>query len=383
MIPSALPLFNRRMTEADAAPGAWAALSGDCCPSSRVADAWLRGLGSNRAAPVEVLLGLLDLSTSFPQFLRRADLPSAVMDAAVVHPRKAVRVAVAEGGRLSPEQWSRLLAATPEPRARAVLVDMAEDLSAYRASGARRGVEGVPDREARPPANPEEIAAMVAALPDAAAGTPTNAVWWIAALHADGAVMRRLASSPNRRIRRSVARAQHLPPDVVELLAHDEDSLVRRCLAESCDDAPPGLLLEEWRRRPGNFWHPGRPRDHPDFPRDGLLRFAGDQQPHMRLLALDDPASSVALVERFSRDPDDQVRGRAASDQRLPAGAAVRLTDDVSLSVRCAVLENPVLPPEVLASMLLDERRAVFAAGNPAIPRAIMHRMTALAAARH
>lgn len=89
---------------------------------------------------------------------------------------------------------------------------------------------------------------------------------WVKDLHGDADAMRRLAASSHPLVRRSVARARHLPPDVVTRLAQDEDRVVRLFLAESCEDAPAGMLLEVWRWWAGSFSHPGRPRSHPNFP---------------------------------------------------------------------------------------------------------------------
>lgn len=343
---------------------------------------WLRGLGSNRAAPAEVLISLFDAGKSpTVYFLYRDDLPAGVLDAAIAHPDRSIRASAAESGHLSSAQWSHLLAATPASARRDVLAELAAEQIAFRASGARVGVERAPDCESRPPSSPAEIAAMAATVADISAADRSYAVWWIAALHADADAMRRLAASPNLRIRRSVARSPRLPSDVVNLLAHDEDRIVRLFLTESCDDAPADLLLEVWRWWPGSFSFPGRPRNHPNFPRHGLLRFAEDPEPRMRLLALDDPASDAVLVERFSRDPDAQVRGSAAGDLRLSPQSAVELTRDADDSVRRAAWHNPVLPPAVLVSLLLDEQSAQDAATNPAIPTAVMHRMVALATA--
>ncbi|WP_239135194.1 PE-PGRS family protein [Streptomyces sp. SID12488] len=50
---------------------------------------------------------------------------------------------------------------------------------------------------------------------------------WVVALHEDPVSMRRLAASSHPFVRRSVARARHLPPDVIEVLAHDEDRVVQ------------------------------------------------------------------------------------------------------------------------------------------------------------
>ncbi|MCX4850220.1 hypothetical protein [Streptomyces sp. NBC_00893] len=260
----------------------------------------------------------------FVYFLYRDDLPAGVLDAAAVHPTRGVRGGAAGSGRLSPDQWSRLLASTAESPYRRALAELA----VCPESGARVGVEPTPDSDSRPPSSPAEIAALAAAVPDAAAEDRTYAVWRIAALHADADAMRLLAVSPNLRIRRNVARAPHLPPDVVDLLAHDDDRVVRLFLTESGEDAPASLLLEVWSWWSGSFSFPGRPRNHPNFPRHDLLRFAEDPDLRMRLLALDDPASCAALVERLSRDPDAQVRARAASDPRLPPDSAVRLAAD-------------------------------------------------------
>ncbi|WP_406730603.1 PE-PGRS family protein [Streptomyces sp. NBC_01794] len=199
---------------------------------------------------------------------------------------------------------------------------------------------------------------------------------WVAALHDDPEAMRRCATSSHPLLRRSAARARHLPPDVVELLARDEDRVVRLFLAESCDDAPADMLLEVWRWWNGSLSYPGRPRTHPNFPRSDLLRYADDPHPRMRQLALDDPESTADLVERFSRDSDVEVRVRAATDPRLSAASAVRLLEDPRARVRSAAAMHPRLPARVLVHLLRDTDTAGDAARNPALPVALMHRMT-------
>lgn len=374
--------LNQPVTESDAAQDPWAALTDGSEPSERTAQQWLHGLGFNRAAPAEVLVSLFDAGESpFVYFLYRDDLPAGVLDAAIVHPDRNIRALAAESGRLSSAQWGRLLAATPASARRDVLAELAAEQIAFRASGSRIGVSQAPDRTSRPPSSPAEIEAMAAAVRDIDTNDRSYAVWWIAALHADADAMRQLAVSPNLWIRRSVARSPRLPSDVVNLLAHDEDRIVRLFLTESCEDAPADLLLEVWRWWPGSLSFPGRPRNHPNFPRHALLRFADDPEPRMRLLALDDPASDTVLVERFSHDPDARVRGSAAADHRLSPESAVRLACDADETVRWTAWCNPVLPPAFLVSLILDEHSAQYAARNPAIPAAVMHRMVALAAA--
>ncbi|WP_330461256.1 PE-PGRS family protein [Streptomyces sp. NBC_00820] len=206
-------------------------------------------------------------------------------------------------------------------------------------------------------------------------GRHCRALDWVMALHEDAGAMRRLAASSHALVRRSVARARHLPPDVVELLARDDDRVVQLFLAESCDDAPADMLLRVWQWWTGSLSHPDRPHSHPNFPRHDLLRHAGDPNARMRQLALDDPESTEELVERFSRDGDAEVRYRAASDARLTPEAAVRLLDDPHPHVRGAAARHPGLPARVLIRLLRDPDTAQAAAAHPALPLAVMEQM--------
>jgi len=225
---------------------------------------------------------------------------------------------------------------------------------------------------------PEAIAAMAADVPEIDPRTQTYALWWIGALQHDAEAMRQLAASPNLLVRRSVARATRLPEDVASLLASDEDRVVRLFLAESCDDAPAEMLLEVASWWGGSFSFPGRPRNHPDFPRAGLLRFAADPNPRLRLLALDDPAATHALVEQLGHDPERIVRMAVAEDRRLSPDSLRRLALDPEEGVCWRAWMNPSLPLEILAQLLLDPRSAEFAAHNPVIPIDVVRHMLAV-----
>ena len=359
---------------------AWSIFDGTVRPSRRVAEGWLWGLGFNRSAPAQVLLDILQADRA--DFLFREDLPAEIVDAAVAHPARRVRSIVmeAQAAALSMEQWDRLFAATPESGLRQVMAqEAAQAAENRRFASYGRGVARAPYPGARPPATSVEIAETASAVPEIDPGGQTTALWWVGALFENAEAMRQLAASPKLWIRRSVARAPRLPEDVVDLLAHDQDRVVRLFLAESCDDAPPEMLLEVWTWWSGSLSFPGRPRTHPNFPRRGLLRFAYDPDARMRLLALDDPASDAALVERFSRDPEAVVRAAAAADVRLSPESAARLTNDGDSSVRHLARCHPALPAKTLVRLLMDERSAKEAAYNPAIPSAVMQQMVALA----
>lgn len=304
-------------TSADAPDAAWTALTSTNDAERKVALSWLSGLGFNRAAPVDVLLELLNADAD--GLLFRADLPPEVLDAAAVHTARRTRMAAAESGHLSADQWERLIATAQSRREREFLTKFAEEhLAAQRLSCGGRGIGRAPHPGATPPATPDEIAAAAAEVPDIDPDGQTTALWWIGALHQNAEAMRQLAASPKLLVRRSVARAVHLPEDVAALLASDEDRVVHLLLAESCDDAPPEMLLEVASWWDGSLSFPGRPRNHPNFPRDGLLRFADDPNPRLRALALDDPASTSDLVEQLSLDPDQTVRMAAKTAASHP-----------------------------------------------------------------
>uniref|UniRef100_A0AAU2VF32 PE-PGRS family protein n=1 Tax=Streptomyces sp. NBC_00003 TaxID=2903608 RepID=A0AAU2VF32_9ACTN len=491
-----------RETEAERAE-VWAAVPGRLAWPLH----WAERIGSNPAAPDELLIQMLDVDEGF---LRGCDRP-AVLDAAVAHPDPRVRSTPADAFRpkLTSDQWVRLVRAEPalrrrvlwaeracvwgaglpadlyddllagssrtqaaelpglpahhppgpaadaDPQARAAACGRWEDLAAplrkrlladtddtvrtaallAHHAGApmprevfvalpaqRRALERCrldPELEAELvrdgdaevrralAANPglgahgiavlakdphNDIRSEMALRPDLTEeqraavrhdfdpNAMSHTLSWVADMHGDADAMRRLAASSHPLIRRSVARAKHLPPDVAEHLARDEDRAVRLFLAESCDDAPADLLLEVWRWWDGSFSHPDRPRSHPNFPRAGLLRYADDSSGQMRRLALDDPESTPADVARLARDPEAEVRRRAAEDPRLSPADAVRLVNDPAAHVRDTAVRNPQLPARVIAGLLHDRDTASAAVTNPAIPVPVLHRILTRAA---
>ncbi|WP_225828042.1 hypothetical protein [Streptomyces naphthomycinicus] len=469
---------------------------------------WAEAIGSNPAAPDELLIRLLDVADGF---LHGCDRP-AVLDAALAHPDPRVRASTADTFRpkLTADQWIRLVRAEPSPgrrvhwaeracvRGAGLPEDLYDDLLAGPSRAQAAELPGLPAHhlpglatDADPPvraaackrwedlaaplqarlladtddtvrtaallahhtavpmprevftslsarrraleqccfeaeleaelvrdgdaevrralaANPglgrhgvavlaqdphDDVRSAVALRPDLTEEQRaavrydfdqtlmSHTLPWVEDLHGDPDAMRRLAVSSHPLIRRSVARARHLPPDVVERLSRDEDRVVRLFLAESCDDAPADLLLEVWSWWDGSFSHPGRPRSHPNFPRAGLLRYADDPSGRMRRLALDDPRSTAADVARLARDPEAEVRRRAAEDPRLSPGDAIRLLNDPADHVRETATRHPRLPSRVLAGLLHDRDTACAAVTNPAIPVPVLDRILNAAAA--
>ncbi|MGW7262271.1 hypothetical protein [Streptomyces sp. NPDC054842] len=344
------------------------------------ADPQVRAVACGRwedlAEPLRVRL-LADTDDAVRTAALLADHTCTPMPRDVYAALPAPRLAL-EGCRLAPEletelvrvgdlEVRRALAANPRLSAQGVAV-LAEDPT----DDVRSTVALRPDLD-------EERRAAVRYNFDL--GSMSRTLPWVTCLHGDADAMRRLAGSSHPLIRRSVARARHLPPDVVERLARDQDRTVRLFLAESCDDAPAEMLLEVWRWWDGSFTYPDRPRSHPNFPRRGLLRYAGDPEGRMRRLALDDPESTPADVARLVRDPEAEVRRRAAADPRLSPADAVRLLNDPAAYVRETVMRKGPLPARVLAALLHDRDTACEAVTNPAIPVPVLRRLLDAAAA--
>lgn len=175
----------------------------------------------NRAAPDGILVALLGISD---QLLYRADLPQAVVEAAIAHPDRDVRAGLAEhrgvtlrflrtGTRtcvtLTTEQWSRLVRGEQAPRRRYELAypgagglleeDVYGGLAAARSEEARAdaaSLPGMPERLLR------DLAADPAATVRAAA---VEAAW----ARFDDGLRARLAEEPAEAVRTAVALARH------------------------------------------------------------------------------------------------------------------------------------------------------------------------------
>ncbi|MEK2494474.1 hypothetical protein WN990_33505 [Kitasatospora purpeofusca] len=383
-----------------------------------VVEAWLRGLASNRALPVEVLARLLEFDEpSVPTFwLRHRPLDAAATELVVASPQVQHRLDVTENPTADVDVLARL-ARDPEPRVRFVYTVMLFEYCRRIPAGVleilaedpepkiRRIVRGGgappvaaqepaptsapvltpeqrvahPDRSVRLEAaadpelstalalrlatDPENDARLAVSMREELTEDQRTAIpctvpqqfWsppsWIARQATDPDTARRIASSAYLGLRRALAAQPHLPPDVVTLLAADEDEWVRRTLAEYCEDAPHELLVELYATVQDRYWSGFR--HHRNFARPGLARFADDPNPRLRNAALDDPETGPELPLKLADDPE--VSARAVSDPRLPADELLRRLARPAHAAAAAC--NPTLPVAVMHH-LLDLARA-------------------------
>ncbi|MFB6393573.1 hypothetical protein AAFH96_10700 [Polymorphospora sp. 2-325] len=164
----------------------------------------------------------------------------------------------------------------------------------------------------------------------------------------DPRVQRRCVFSAHIGLRRSVACNRHLTPDLVAVLATDDDFAVRLMLCENNphvdSDTVLDTYLEATTMTRGRLLHP------PRFPRTGLARLAGSPDPQARALVVLDPDAAPELIERISHDAHPVVRQWTADDPRLSSGRVLELFDDPSTGEAAAA--NPHLPVPVMRRIL-------------------------------
>ena len=261
---------------------------------------------------------------------RGAALDRAWAEALVADERTWVRRDVAANPSLPLDQVHRL-ATDPDASVRAAVADRT-DLPA-----------GLVERLAHDPAN--EVRLAVSVRPDLTEDQRQAIEYaipagyqpiygWVADLHDEPSAMRRLAASAHPLIRRAVAAAKRLPPDVVAALERDDDLFVRLTLAQCCDDATADFMVDVYEQWDGkwSFVLPSRPT----FPRAGLARLADHPDRRMRDLAIRDPLLTAETVERLGH----------YEDPRVPVDHAIDHLDTL------AAVRHPALPPSAMHLML-------------------------------
>lgn len=208
-----------------------------------------------------------------------------------------------------------------------------------------------PDHEVRLAVSlrPELTEARRSAIDITVAPHARVTVDWVTAGITDQEVLRRAATSAHPLLRRAVALSPHLPPDLLSLLAEGTDAEVHRLLATSHPDTPVEVLMSVYAKLGGTFsaW---MATGNPNFPREGLARYADHPNPIYRHLVVRDPAATPDLIERLSHDPDVWTRQSAARDPRLPLPRLIAALAEPELAYSAGA--NPALPPAEMAGIM-------------------------------
>ncbi|HEX5597786.1 MAG TPA: hypothetical protein VFX61_17500 [Micromonosporaceae bacterium] len=174
-------------------------------------------------------------------------------------------------------------------------------------------------------------------------------LWWVSAT-TDPDVLRRCVHSAHVGLRRSSALNPHLTPDLIAVLAADEDFAVRLLLCESNADAPGEVVLQTYLE--AKVITKGELLRHPNFPRQDLVRLADSPNWNARALVALDPHASAPLIERLSHDEDWRVRYWIAGDERLSPDRVLELFNDPKTTEAAA--SNPQLPVDLMHRILAD-----------------------------
>ncbi|MGW8954197.1 PE-PGRS family protein [Streptomyces sp. NPDC055709] len=412
---------------------AWTSLfEGPMRPTEKLRAGWREWLGFNRSVPEDVLVRLLDTA---PGLLWRRDLPPGVVDAAVGHPDRNVRAQLAEVRHpLTAGQWTRLILGEPGSARRALLAEDAVRVGAeLTAEGyerlARDASALVRAEAASLPALPVGLLVALAADPEPAVRAAACTGWEdltppareallgdadsgvrAAALlshhrqhplsrsvfeeHGFGDLAVRtcllergfaeyLCGHEDAARRRSVARNPRLDPDLVAVLAEDDDDSVRFQVSVRPE------LTEEQRAAvradvdPDGMRHtlPWVHALHDDP--EAMRRCAASSHLLLRSSAARAKRLPPDVVERLARDEDRVVRlflaescddapadmllevwlwwngsfsfpGRPRSHPNFPRRDLLRYADDPHHRLRQLALDDPDSTPELVERFSRD-----------------------------
>ncbi|MWA02960.1 hypothetical protein F8568_021785 [Actinomadura sp. LD22] len=316
-------------------------------------DPRLIGLAYNQAAPLQILLRLLESGPHDAKAALLSDADPKVRQAATQ--RQAPTAIIESETELSRWAPQRVILARPlaerlapdgdaDTRARAAAepslpADLVDELAIDPDSKVRLAVSRRADLT-------EEQRAAIDYTDDP--GRLFHPLEWVTEACDDAEIMRRCATSAHPALRRSAAHCPHLPPDLVQTLANDEDFLVRLFLAENHPDPPGELLLRTVLEFEG--YTRAKMLRHPNFPRSGLHRYATSPDPRERALATMDPHIPPQSIEALSHDADLTVRRSAAADARLPAARLLEMLADDGTAEAAA--RNPALPLQTMEEIL-------------------------------
>jgi len=166
-------------------------------------------------------------------------------------------------------------------------------------------------------------------------------------------------------VRLAMAGNLNTPVTILEQLAKDGDSRVRRGVAENHNT--PVAVLEQLAT---SAWDAG-----------GNPAFDGDSYGGARSAVARNPNTPVTILEQLAKDEDEYVRGAVGQNPNTPVAVLEQLAKDEIANVRAYVARNLNTPVTVLEQLVKDEEAYVRSASkqNQSIP---VERLTGTTLAR-
>ena len=115
-------------------------------------------------------------------------------------------------------------------------------------------------------------------------------------------------------------------PEIIEELAEDEDSYVRKEVAKN-----------------------------PNTPVEILRKLAGDKGANVKYSVAKNPKTPVDILRKLAEDKDWRARAGVPRNPNTPVDILIKLAEDVYSGVRYEVAMNPNTPAEVLRKLAEDE----------------------------
>jgi len=173
-------------------------------------------------------------------------------------------------------------------------------------------------------------------------------------------ILRSLSSSNDWEVRQAVAWHENTQADVIEVLAEDEDSDVRRATQERS-------LPKEWRTKSEN--EKVAALQSSDVPLEVIQELAASENWTLRQAVAWSPSTPESVLATLKEDEDDDVKSAATEERQLPMDWRFLSTWE-----KVERLNTETLSSEVLAvlskSRASDVRRAV--ALNTSTPEAVL-----------
>ena len=167
-------------------------------------------------------------------------------------------------------------------------------------------------------------------------------------------------------------------PEIIEELAEDEDSYVRKEVAYN-PNTPVEVLRkltgdEDKDVRWGAIRNPNIPADilrelaedkdkhmryevarNPNTPIDILRKLADDEDRNVRRGVAENPNASAEVLRKLAEDGNEHVRQEVAYNSNTPVDILRKLAEDKYWNVREGVVENPNTPVDILRKLVEDQ----------------------------
>ncbi|MEE1782875.1 hypothetical protein PUR71_08095 [Streptomyces sp. SP17BM10] len=317
-------------------------------PGSPVtADALLRGVAANRAAPSDVLLRLLapEAKPARVDLCERRPLPDDVVEAAITHPEPGVRRAIARNRYVPVEIRSRLVH------------DPLDFVRVALAAGPR------PRHSRTVPLPDEALVALLCAQDDPDRGGILTADEIRQELgfscQIPQAFSLRTVDHPHPRIRAHAAGSwQFLTPAQREALLADPDETVRERARREASRLDPATLDARF-HRPDLSERDRRTLLWMYAASDTVAEYCFTEDPGCLPALAASPYTPAHVVGRLARHPDPALRRHVAERIDVPAELLAELAADPDPSVRTRALAHPFprtrAQAAVIRSVLADD----------------------------